>query len=145
VRKKHTVDENRIYATGFSNGGGFTYLLWAARPKIFAAYAPCAAVLRPTESTKLEPAPILQIAGETDQIALFEWQQKSMTQVREINGSQSVPVDWGTGCKLYPPKTEAGAPVVTLIHPGGHIIPPHSVEMIVKFFKEHPRKMGKTR
>ena len=31
LREKYSVDERRIYATGFSNGGLFTYLLWAAR------------------------------------------------------------------------------------------------------------------
>src|SRR5262249_44760247 len=37
------VDGTRIYATGFSNGANFTYLLWAERPGLFAAYAPVAA------------------------------------------------------------------------------------------------------
>ena len=31
LKKDYKVDEKRIYATGHSNGGGFTYLLWAAR------------------------------------------------------------------------------------------------------------------
>ena len=30
LKKDYKVDEKRIYATGHSNGGGFTYLLWAA-------------------------------------------------------------------------------------------------------------------
>ncbi|MDB5391787.1 MAG: esterase [Planctomycetaceae bacterium] len=140
LRKKHAIDEDRIYATGFSNGGGFTYLLWSARPKLFAAYAPCAAILREPENSKLEPAPILHIAGERDQVALFEMQLKTMAKVREINGCQEIPVEWGLGGKLYPSKTKAGAPFASLIHPGGHIVPNHSIEMIVKFFKEHPRQ-----
>ena len=43
LKKDYKVDEKRIYATGHSNGGGFTYLLWAARGEVFAAVAPCAA------------------------------------------------------------------------------------------------------
>ena len=43
LKKDYRVDEKRIYATGHSNGGGFTYLLWAARGDVFAAVAPCAA------------------------------------------------------------------------------------------------------
>ena len=31
LKTKYKVDEQRVYATGHSNGGGFTYLLWAAR------------------------------------------------------------------------------------------------------------------
>ena len=33
LRETHRVDDDRIYATGFSNGGMFTYLLWAERPR----------------------------------------------------------------------------------------------------------------
>src|SRR3954469_12549725 len=31
LRRDYRVDDKRIYATGHSNGGGFTYLLWAMR------------------------------------------------------------------------------------------------------------------
>src|SRR5207237_7121821 len=37
LRKRFDVDDRRIYSTGFSNGANFTYLLWSARPAVFAA------------------------------------------------------------------------------------------------------------
>ena len=40
LRETYSIDDDRIYGTGFSNGGMFTYLLWAERPGVFAAYAP---------------------------------------------------------------------------------------------------------
>src|ERR1700739_4442922 len=43
VRGRVKVDDTRNYATGFSNGSNFTFLLWAERPGLFAAYAPVAA------------------------------------------------------------------------------------------------------
>src|ERR1051325_10914389 len=43
LRQQHKIDDARIYATGFSNGAAFTYLLWAERANVFAAYAPVAA------------------------------------------------------------------------------------------------------
>ena len=43
LRQQLKVDDKRIYSTGHSNGGGFTYLLWAARGEKFAAFAPSAA------------------------------------------------------------------------------------------------------
>jgi polyhydroxybutyrate depolymerase len=43
LKSKYPVDEKRIYSTGFSNGGIFTYLLWGTRAKTFAAFAPVAA------------------------------------------------------------------------------------------------------
>ena len=45
-RRKHKVDAKRVYVTGFSNGGGFTYCLWASRPELFAAFAPIGAIGR---------------------------------------------------------------------------------------------------
>ena len=44
LRQELKVDDKRLYATGHSNGGGFTYLLWAARGDKFAAFGPCSAV-----------------------------------------------------------------------------------------------------
>src|SRR5262245_9478766 len=43
LKSDYKVDESRIYATGHSNGGGFTYLLWRTRGDVFAAVAPSAA------------------------------------------------------------------------------------------------------
>ena len=42
LKTDYKVDDKRIYSTGHSNGGGFTYLLWAARGDVFAAFAPSA-------------------------------------------------------------------------------------------------------
>jgi polyhydroxybutyrate depolymerase len=140
VHERHAIDDDRIYAAGHSNGGGFTYVLWSARPGVFAAYAPISAVLRYPRNLTLKAGPVLHIAGEKDPIAPLVMQLESMAKVREINGCTDQPVDWGAGCKLYPPKTHTGAPFVSLIHPGGHAPPPHSLEMIVKFFKENPRQ-----
>src|SRR5947209_7381389 len=47
LREKYSIDENRVYATGFSNGGLFTYLLLSQRSNVFAAFAPGGAVLLP--------------------------------------------------------------------------------------------------
>ena len=35
-----SIDDKRIYCTGSSNGGTFTYILLQLRPKVFAAAAP---------------------------------------------------------------------------------------------------------
>ena len=142
LRKSHTIDDDRIYATGHSNGGGFTYVLWSARPKVFAAYAPCSANLHTPENKPLEPGPVLHIAGENDETAPIENQLKTMARVREVNGCKANPVEW-SGCKLYEPKANSGAPFVSFIHPGGHGPPPRGFETIIQFFKEHPRHRSK--
>ena len=68
----YTVDDDRVYATGFSNGAMFTYLLWAERGDIFAAFAPSAAAASRTRQ-HLAPKPVLHIAGENDPLVKFAW------------------------------------------------------------------------
>ena len=51
LRERFAIDDDRVYATGYSNGGMFTYLLWAERSRVFAAFAPVAARLRPSGAT----------------------------------------------------------------------------------------------
>ena len=38
MRQKFRIDDARIYAAGFSNGGRFVYLLWATRSPTFASF-----------------------------------------------------------------------------------------------------------
>src|SRR6185437_12093418 len=60
TKRTYKVDDKRIYCTGHSNGGGFTYLLWAARPDVFAAVAPSSAAGLAVLKT-LKPKPVLHI------------------------------------------------------------------------------------
>jgi polyhydroxybutyrate depolymerase len=130
LKQDYRVDERRVYVTGHSNGGAFTYLLWAARGDLLAAVAPCAAVARQKD---LKPKPVLHVAGENDTLVRFAWQQRTMEELRKLNGCQDGK-PWGEHCTLYPSKT--GTPVVTYIHPGGHELPDNVPPVIVKFFQE---------
>ncbi len=136
LKEKHKVDERRIYSTGHSNGGGFTYLLWAERPAVFAAVAPSAAAGH-RGMKALKPKPVMHIAGEQDKLVKYEWQQLMMTRLKALNECGDG-TEWGKNCTLYPSKS--GNPVVTLIHPGAHGYPAEAPELIVKFFKEHRKK-----
>lgn len=135
LRKDYRVDDRRIYSTGHSNGGGFTYLLWAARGDQFAAFAPSAAAA-PTLLAQLQPKPVLHVAGENDPLVKFAWQQQTMSKLREINqcgeGQSGEPYITTYSSKI-------GAPVVTLIHPGTHQFLASAPATIVKFFKEHAK------
>jgi polyhydroxybutyrate depolymerase len=132
LRQDHHVDNKRIFVTGHSNGGGFTYLLWANRGDQIAAVAPCAAAAL-TLFGQLKPKPVLHLAGENDPLVKFAWQQTTIDAVRKINQcGEGQP--WGDHCTLYPSKI--GDPVVTYIHPGHHEVPPDAPAVIVKFFKE---------
>lgn len=137
LQADYKVDARRVYATGHSNGGGFTYLLWAVRGDIFAAVAPSASAASAanTAGLKFTPKPVMHLAGEKDTLVKYEWQKATMLRLRELNrcGEGSA---WGPQyCTLYPSKL--GTPVVTYIHPGGHEYPAGAPPVIVKFFKEH--------
>lgn len=136
MKKDYKVDGKRIYCTGHSNGGGFTYLLWAERGDVFAAVAPSSAVA--TYFTKLKPKPAMHLAGEQDPLVKFEWQKKMMEEEKKINGCEVEGKTWDKMCVEYSSKT--GTPFVTYIHPGGHQFTKEAPELIVKFFKEHPGK-----
>jgi polyhydroxybutyrate depolymerase len=133
---RHRADASRIYATGHSNGGGFTYLLWAERVEKLAAVAPSAAVL-PRGSTALQPLPVLHLGSPGDPLVRFRWQERMIDEVLKVNGCgprQSA----ATGYTRYP--SSMGTDVATYLHDGGHRYPEAGPELIVKFFKEHSRR-----
>lgn len=137
IKEKYRVDTDRVYATGHSNGGGFTYLLWSARGEEFAAMAPSAAVAARSFS-RLKPKPVLHIAGENDELVKFTWQQATISRLKELNQcGDGKPWQDITHCTLYPSKSSN--PLVTLIHPGNHSYPQEAPAQIVRFFKEHRR------
>jgi polyhydroxybutyrate depolymerase len=141
LREKYEVDEDRVYATGHSNGGAFTYLLWAERPDVFAAFAPSAAGSRSV--LRLKPKPAMHIAGEADQLVRFAGQERTMQVVRRINGCQETGQEWAKGCTQYP--SDKGTPFVSFIHSGDHKYPAEAPALIVKFFKEHARELRSAR
>ncbi len=138
LEKEYHVDKNRIYATGHSNGGGFTYLLWQARPNVFAAFAPSAAVSRPlvVDNPGFVPKPVFVIAGEKDTLVKFAWQKRMIDALRKLNQC-GVGKAWDIDKRLTIYPSSANAPVVTYIHSGGHIVPQDAPALVVKFFREH--------
>ena len=135
LRKTYDIDDERIYATGFSNGGMFTYLLWTERPGVFAAYAPVAGRLRPSVRPT-QPRPLFHVAGERDRQVRFSDQEAAIEIAVEVNGVGATTTLCGDGCTIYGSGTSA--PVMTWIHPGGHVYPRETSARIVSFFQEHP-------
>jgi polyhydroxybutyrate depolymerase len=136
LRKQFRVDDARIYSTGFSNGAGFTYLLWAERPTVFAAYAPVAARLRPSVQPK-QPKPIFHIAGTQDTQIPFAEQQHAIDTAKRVDAVTGQGRSCGDGCTVYGSRS---ASVMTWLHPGGHDYPNGTSERIAKFFREHAIK-----
>ena len=116
LRAEYRVDPKRIYSTGHSNGGGFTYLLWARRGDILAAVAPSGAVAQPEDRSLLKPKPVLHIGGKNDALVKFAWQQAMIDLLKKSNGTQ---------------------PVETYLYNGGHPFPQEAPEKIAAFFQSH--------
>lgn len=135
LKQTYNVDANRIYSTGHSNGGGFTYLLWSTRPDVFAAVAPSAASSRRLHT--LTPKPAMHIAGRQDQLVRFAWQERAIEAVKQINGCSEKGDLWAKDCTLYP--SEKKAPFIAYIHGGTHQYPAEAPPLIVRFFKEQAR------
>jgi polyhydroxybutyrate depolymerase len=135
MKQKFSVDDNRIYSTGFSAGGMFSYLLWAERSKTIAAIGEVAGRLWDTEHLT-EPRPILAIAGQQDTTDPFDLQVQSIEKARQVDSANGPDLSCGPhNCKFYASTTQT--PVKKFIHPGGHVYPPWAPEEIVKFFKAH--------
>jgi polyhydroxybutyrate depolymerase len=137
LKKDFPIDDKNIYATGHSNGGAFTYLLWAQRGDVFAAYAPVAAAAGPYFA-EAKPAPLFHTASEKDPLVTFAVQQRTLDRVKKLNGCAAEGEEWGKGCTRYPSK--GGTPVVVFLHDNGHRYPAAAPDLIVRFFQEHPRK-----
>lgn len=83
LRKTFRVDDSRIYAMGFSNGAGLTYLLWVERPSVFAAFAPVSGRLQ-ASSEPQQPKPLFHIAGALEPSLVA--QEESFEIATGING-----------------------------------------------------------
>jgi polyhydroxybutyrate depolymerase len=137
LQAEFRVDEKRIYSTGHSNGGGFTYLLWAMRGDRFAAFAPSASAASKSLPL-LKPKPVLHVAGENDPLVKFAWQKPTMEALRKLNQcGEGHPWEKDPACTIYPSKI--GAPVITYIHPGTHNFLAAAPAAIVKFFQEQAK------
>lgn len=134
MHQKFKVDDKRVYATGFSNGAIFSYLLWAERGKTLAAIGECAGRLFPAEHLTQARA-LLAIAGQTDTTDPFALQQQSIQDARQVDNATGQGQPCGQYCTFYPSTSQT--PVKTLIHPGAHVYPPWAPNQIVVFFKNH--------
>lgn len=83
LKKDYKVDAKRIYSTGHSNGGGFTYLLWAARGDTFAAFAPSASA-----ASFLRPDLAEQVTAELEKRAGKNEAKEAKAEAKEPDASK---------------------------------------------------------
>ena len=140
VRHDYLIDDRRVYVTGHSNGGGFAYLLWEARPAVFAAVGPCSA--GGLNVGRLTPKPAIVCGGLSDTVVPFDHQRRAMEAVRRLDGCGDgvAGEPWGDvpGATVYRPAggATAGPSVVTYVYAGGHPMDRAEAGLIVRFFRD---------
>lgn len=132
LKEKYKVDDKRIFASGHSNGGGFTYLLWLSRGDRLAGVAASAAGGRGI--TNLKPKNAMHIAGRNDPLVTFAGQQLTMNAVRKTLGCTTESTPWNENGLKY--ETKEGFSWIEVIHDGDHKYPSFAPDLTIRFFKE---------
>lgn len=131
------ADPLRVYATGHSNGGSFTYLLWSTRHDALAAVAPSASAAG-QRVPLARPLPAMHVAGRRDALVKFEWQARTMDRIRRLNGCTTSATPVGTSGNLY--ESSQGAPTLLWITDATHKFDASCVEEMMLFFRRYSRK-----
>lgn len=137
LRTDYKIDNNRIYATGHSNGGGFVYLLWAARPNEFAAFAPTATAAGKLITSLKVPKPGFHLMGENDMLVKPAWQKITYHKILRVNECVNQGVKIDSNLTTYKGKNDND--FVLFTHKGGHEYPKNANQPIIDFFKRHTK------
>ena len=134
LKKNYNVDADNIFATGHSNGGGFTYALWALRGDKFNGFAPSASSSRRLgdNAKRREPKPVMIIGGSEDDVVRIEGIRREIEIAKNINGC-TTQRKFSKSVTLY--QGADGADVAVAIHPYGHDFQRALMPDIVRFFK----------
>jgi polyhydroxybutyrate depolymerase len=132
IEMKGKIDRQAVFATGHSNGGGFTYNVWNTHQDLFLGIAPSAAIGRAVRNSR--PMNILHITGDKDQTVDPKSQAETVERLRLANHSESKSKEWVGGAKKW--ESPSGKVIVHYVYSGTHKYPSEAPELIVKFFKE---------
>ncbi len=87
IIKNYRVDEQRVYLTGMSLGGGGTWYWAAEHPEKFAAIAPLCGYGNPSSAEKLSDIPIWTFHGEDDRSVPIDVTEDMVFAIRKAGGS----------------------------------------------------------
>lgn len=130
------IDPKRVYAVGFSMGGGMSHYLACHAADVFAAVAPAAFDLAEENQGSCDPArpiSVMSFRGTNDPIVPYDGgysavvpghpitflgAEDTLTKWGEINGCSGAPEDMGDNCKGFS-SCDAGVEVVLCTRQGG--------------------------
>jgi polyhydroxybutyrate depolymerase len=132
LKKSHKIDERQVFAMGHSNGGRFSYLLWAERANTFRALSMCGSNSVGFDNL-LKPKSAFLIAGRNDSTVPLANQQKTASFLRELLKVEAALDPSPGGYRSY--KGAGNLTLATYFHPGGHEFPADAGKMVVDFFR----------
>jgi len=111
VKEKACIDPQRIYATGFSMGGGMSNHVACMLPDIFAAVAPAAMDLNKTNSakcTKARPISVINFRGTADNVCRYQGGDSGFNDGLNFLGAEGTFKFWAeaNGCTGSPTKNK---------------------------------------
>lgn len=141
IQSNYCVDRKRIYASGFSMGGGMAHYLGCEAADLFAAVAPGHFdLLAENTCAPARPITVISFRSESDVVVAYEGgvkqdapngfvgehtflgAVKTFERWAEIDGCTDQPVDEGGGCQTHK-QCSAGVEVTLCTVPGGHTWP----------------------
>lgn len=141
VQSKYCVDAKRVYAAGFSMGGGMSHYVACEAADVFAAAAPGAFdLLAENTCAPARPITVISFRSQSDTIVPYAGGEKqnapngfvgkhtflgavgTFERWAEIDGCTDEPVDEGGGCQTHKQCSE-GVEVTLCTVPGGHTWP----------------------
>ncbi len=139
--KRYRVDPERVYVSGFSNGGRLTFILLAQRPHAFAAFVMIGA-LSPDLAGASQPRPVMYLFGKNEPQQYQEmWSETAIALVNLNHGGPQQ--EWAPNYREFP-AGEGGAQTIINLYRAGHIWPFDGNRNIIRFFKEHRIKTKST-
>ena len=129
------INDERIYCTGSSNGGTFTYILLQLRPKVFAAAAPAITAKAGLENIykmNLPPIPIFHTSGKKEYS--FSKQKKLVDFIIKEKEAKYLGY-WNDNIFTAYYKSKEGD-LVWFVHDDGHRWRTRDTELIADFFKK---------
>jgi poly(3-hydroxybutyrate) depolymerase len=148
------IDRRRIFATGFSMGGGMSYFLACNAADVFAAIAPAAFdLLGEMPCAPARPVPVLSFRGTGDDLVLYEGgasnppnglqttihfqgAEATLSRWAELDGCTGQAALGTDGCALY--DTCSGGAEVGLCTKAGGGHEPGDAEAGWAFLRRHP-------
>ena len=113
VREKACIDPQRIYAAGFSMGGGMSNHVACMMSDVFAAVAPAAMDLNRTNSaqcTKARPIAVINFRGTADPVCKYQGGDSGYNDGLNFLGAEGTFKYWAEadGCQGSPSKNKDG-------------------------------------